>query len=769
MRPRALVTLALTLALIAGCAGGAGGGGGAGGAARSAGGSSGGGTGSSGGSSAGSSTGSTPAPAQPPPLPPIDPARRALAAAAIDAALADPALAGHTASVLVLEDESGEVVYARDPDRALIPASNTKLFTTAAALALLGPDHRFETRALASVAIDASGTLAGDLTLWSEHDFTLTAEVYESDRYPLDRIAERLHAAGLRRVAGGLRVTGAWVYDAVSVATYDPARHRAAVEGAFLAALQAQGITVAGGSSSVASLTLPSGLVTLASWRSVPLSVAASPINVVSHNEMADALCRHLGWRLRGSSDYASGTQAVLDWAASIGVPGAPALFDGSGLDVRNRVSARQLVELIRRTSRSAIGPLWESSFAVGGVSGTLAGRMGGADVRGRFFGKSGTNLGICTSGVLWNRHDGRRYVVSVLMNSITSSQYGAARAAEDAVVAAVAGDLRGAGTRPAAPVLASVVATGAGSALVRWSAVPGARGYVLHASADGEVFAPAHRIYLEGTSAHLSGLTSAQTLALRVTAVSAAGESDPSDTYAFRMGAGAAPLLVVDANDRWQREAASENAMGAAHRFAARLGVALPARIAFDACADEEVGAGAVDLARYRAVLWLTGEEGSADTPVDAAAQGLLRAYVSGGGRLLLSGAEALWDLDRPQNPDPQDHAFARDVLGAAYVADDAGTYVLEGAGGALASIGVLGFFTPGEMRVQFPDVLAPSQGSGALPLLRYAGGSGGSAALAFDRGAGRVVTTGFPLESIDAAEDRRRVLDALLGWFGL
>ena len=47
--------------------------------------------------------------------------------------------------VRVLELPSGRVLYRRDDRRTLIPASNVKLVTTAAALAILGDQYRFRT------------------------------------------------------------------------------------------------------------------------------------------------------------------------------------------------------------------------------------------------------------------------------------------------------------------------------------------------------------------------------------------------------------------------------------------------------------------------------------------------------------------------------------------------------------------------------------------------------------------------------------------------
>ena len=49
------------------------------------------------------------------------------------------------------------MVYATNQDRFFVPASNTKLFTTALALTKLGPDHRFRTTITAPANPEASG------------------------------------------------------------------------------------------------------------------------------------------------------------------------------------------------------------------------------------------------------------------------------------------------------------------------------------------------------------------------------------------------------------------------------------------------------------------------------------------------------------------------------------------------------------------------------------------------------------------------------------
>lgn len=80
-------------------------------------------------------------------------------------------------------------LYQRNGDRFFVPASNTKLFTTALALTRLGPDHRFHTMVVADET--------GDLRLVGGGDPTLTLRDIET-------FADSVVAAGIRRVNGDI-------------------------------------------------------------------------------------------------------------------------------------------------------------------------------------------------------------------------------------------------------------------------------------------------------------------------------------------------------------------------------------------------------------------------------------------------------------------------------------------------------------------------------------------------------------------------------------
>lgn len=114
----------------------------------------------------------------------------------LDAALAGRALRGARVAALVVSRQDGRVLYAREPDRALVPASNQKILTALAALSALGPTHRFTTHLYADAAPDAEGAI-GVLAVHGGGDPALTSE-------ELWRLGAELRRTGVRRIREGL-------------------------------------------------------------------------------------------------------------------------------------------------------------------------------------------------------------------------------------------------------------------------------------------------------------------------------------------------------------------------------------------------------------------------------------------------------------------------------------------------------------------------------------------------------------------------------------
>jgi len=129
-----------------------------------------------------------------------------------DSVLSEPALAGVSWSMQVYSLSGDSVVFEREADRLLTPASVTKLFTSAAALAALGSDFRFTTAVAADGAVDEDSVLEGDLIVLAGGDPTIETKSVDSLGGPVLRTwADSLLAHGIRRVSGDI-VLRTWPY-----------------------------------------------------------------------------------------------------------------------------------------------------------------------------------------------------------------------------------------------------------------------------------------------------------------------------------------------------------------------------------------------------------------------------------------------------------------------------------------------------------------------------------------------------------------------------
>ena len=120
----------------------------------------------------------------------------------------DPELVGAVLSLDVIDVATGNRIAAVNPVTAAIPASTQKLLTTAVALDVLGPDHRFTTRLMAVGEI-RDGVLQGDLYLIGGGDPSLGSPYLDGVlglEAILGRWTEAVRTAGITRVNG--RVVG---------------------------------------------------------------------------------------------------------------------------------------------------------------------------------------------------------------------------------------------------------------------------------------------------------------------------------------------------------------------------------------------------------------------------------------------------------------------------------------------------------------------------------------------------------------------------------
>jgi serine-type D-Ala-D-Ala carboxypeptidase/endopeptidase (penicillin-binding protein 4) len=137
----------------------------------------------------------------------------------IESLLDEPAVVRDHWGIAVVSID-GAPIYSLNDGQLFQPASNAKLFTTAAAMALLGPKATYETKLLARGVFGDGGMLTGHLVLIGDGDANLSgrvlpyvspteasksvsSEVPNPLRY-LEEMADQVAASGLKSVKGDI-------------------------------------------------------------------------------------------------------------------------------------------------------------------------------------------------------------------------------------------------------------------------------------------------------------------------------------------------------------------------------------------------------------------------------------------------------------------------------------------------------------------------------------------------------------------------------------
>src|SRR6266568_6811352 len=113
--------------------------------------------------------------------------------------------------LLIADAESGNTLFEKNADKYFVPASNMKLFTTALALAKLGPEYRFHTTLETRGTISNEGVLSGDVALVGRGDpnlsnrkfpFELKEEFDGPPQKALVELVDALIAKGVKEISG---------------------------------------------------------------------------------------------------------------------------------------------------------------------------------------------------------------------------------------------------------------------------------------------------------------------------------------------------------------------------------------------------------------------------------------------------------------------------------------------------------------------------------------------------------------------------------------
>jgi D-alanyl-D-alanine carboxypeptidase/D-alanyl-D-alanine-endopeptidase (penicillin-binding protein 4) len=363
----------------------------------------------------------------------------------------------------VVNADTGRVVFRYRHTRPRILASNTKLYTTAAALARFGVDGRLDTEVRGVGALTEDGVFEGNLYLVGGGDPTFGSRRFATRSYgsggTVESLAALLEDAGIKQVTGrivgdesafdsrrggpesGFRISpyvgplsglaynrGLASESGRSLQSNPPAFAAARLDSALAKLdIPVRGAPRAG--------RTPAEARVLATVRSPTMARLAALTNKPSDNFFAEMLLKALADQV-GTGTTRGGARLAAAFARRIG--GRPAgLADGSGLSRGNRASPYRVTRLLlAMRKRDEFDPFF-ASLSIAGRDGTLRPRMRGGPARTRCRGKTGTLSNVSAVSGYCRARSGETYAFSILMNRV--SPFGA-RAVQDRMLQAIAG-----------------------------------------------------------------------------------------------------------------------------------------------------------------------------------------------------------------------------------------------------------------------------------------------------------------------------------------
>lgn len=345
-----------------------------------------------------------------------------------------------TTTGVVLDGTTGQVLYARGQQTALIPASTNKLMTCLAALDALGPEHRFTTKVVQPAA--------GRIVLVGGGDPYLSQV---GGKYPnpatsaglAAQTAAALKKAGTTSVTLGYdaslfsgpewhpswpagyadqvtRVSALWIDQGRATPT-GPVTDTPAATAAttFAAQLRKAGITVTG-----KPVAAKGAGAQLAAVQSLPVRTLVQEVLVHSDNSAAEVLLRQVGVADKQPGSFAGGAKAASARLAKLGVPMAGTrIADGSGLSRDNRQTALALATALDRAVRTEDLRALVEGLPTAGATGTLGARFYTDQAvagRGWVHAKTGTLSKVSTLAGVTRTRSGRDVVFAFMANNQT-------------------------------------------------------------------------------------------------------------------------------------------------------------------------------------------------------------------------------------------------------------------------------------------------------------------------------------------------------------
>ena len=348
--------------------------------------------------------------------------------------------------IVIFNPLTQDTIYQKNAFATMIPASNTKLFTTAAALSLLGGDFPLYTKLMTDDKNIKNGIINGNLYIKGFGNSTFTT----SD---LNELVADLKNKGIRKVTGQIIGDDTyfddvysrtdWIPDEITnvklppisaividrnmvstvrkvrrrmktfyVSIADPPMHAANL---LKERLISQGIEVG---SSCAKGETPKTAVTLAESKIIMRDLIAR-INKHSDNFLAECLFKTIGaesTKKQGNSFYS--TQTIINFLEENGIYlKGSSVVDGSGLSRFDLVTPISIAGILEKMYFDVANfEDYYKSLSIAGVDGTLRGRFIGTTAENNLHGKTGTLDGISSLSGYVTTANGDDLIVSIIM-----------------------------------------------------------------------------------------------------------------------------------------------------------------------------------------------------------------------------------------------------------------------------------------------------------------------------------------------------------------
>ena len=358
----------------------------------------------------------------------------------IDAVLEEVLFTNASIGIKVVAVETGEVIYEKNSHKLHHPASTTKLFTAATALAKLGSDFQFETTLYADAIV--KGEVVGNIYLKGRADPVLQSQ-------DVVKLGDALLQSGVKSIQGQIVVDETyldpvwegpgWMRDdrplwisALSIREVEPnasAMSRSLACGHLLkTALKEKEVHVTG---KIVSGTVPSDARSIARHLSPPLTDILRLMNKPSDNWVAELLFKTIGAEVRGEpGTWKKGRETIAEFLGEImDEPLAHRFVDGSGLSRYNLLNAELLTKLLVYMYHNfELMPEFLASLPIAGVDGTLKNRMQGVSAEKVLRAKTGTLSGVSALAGYTVTADDEVFAFGILISHYVGSAASARR-----------------------------------------------------------------------------------------------------------------------------------------------------------------------------------------------------------------------------------------------------------------------------------------------------------------------------------------------------